>query len=285
MTHLCGKLEGHFLAIDGKSLRGSRDGDKAMAHLVSVRNTTTGLVLAQVRVAEKTNEINAIPELIEALELKGATVTMDAMGCQTRILNLLEAKQAQVIVALKGNHSTQAQAVEQLFERADQNVSLTRAVHSSLDKGHGRVEERSCMVIHDLSSLAEEFKAWPSIKSVVRVDATTHYLYGPKKGQARQDRRYYISSATLGAEAFGTHIREHWHIENSLHWVLDVAFKEDDCRIRVGDGAQSFAILRRMVLNMLKNDRTNLKGGVRSRRLQMGWHSENLARLLGLPLR
>ena len=283
MSHLCGSLDGHFLAIDGKSLRGSRHGDKAMAHLVSVRSTTAGLVLGQVRVAEKTNEIHAIPELIETLELKGATVTMDAMGCQTRILNLLEAKQAQVIVALKDNHITQSQAVEQLFERADKDLSLALAIHTSLDKGHGRVEERSCMVIHDLTCIAEEFKAWPTIKSVVRMSATTHFLYGTKKGQSRQDVRYFIGTETLTAMAFSQHIREHWHIENGLHWVLDVAFREDDCRIRAGDGAQSFAILRRIVLNMLRTDRTNLKGGVKSRRMQMGWDSENLAKLLGLP--
>lgn len=285
MTHLCGNLAGHFLALDGKALRGSRDGDKAMAHLVSVRSTTAGLVLAQLKVADKSNEINAIPELIEMLDLKGATVTMDAMGCQTRILNLLEAKQAQVIVALKDNHSTQSQAVEQLFERADQHVSLARAVHNSLDKGHGRVEERRCTVIHDVSSIAKELEDWPSIKAVVRVDATTHYLYGTKKGKARTDRRYYMSSARLEADVLGPQIRAHWQIENGLHGVLDVAFREDACRVRVADGAQNFAILRRMVLNMLKTDRTNLQGGVKSRRLQIGWDSENLAKLLGLPPR
>jgi predicted transposase YbfD/YdcC len=283
MMHLCPKLEGHFLAIDGKALRGSHDGARAMTHLVAIRDTATGMVLAQTRVADKSNEITAIPELIEVLDLKGATVTMDAMGAQTKILSQLADKGAHVLVALKNNQSAKAQAVEELFELVAKSMSGQAAQHTDVDKGHSRVEQRSCTVLKDLSGLGDALEAWPSIKSVIRVESHTQWVNGRKKGQSSKDRRYYVSSLELGAQAFNTHIREHWHIENSMHWVLDVAFKEDDCRIRVGEGAQNFAVLRRMALNMIKNDRLGLKIGVKGRRLCIGWDTKVLARLLGLP--
>ncbi len=279
---LCPNLAQQLIPIDGKSVRGSHNGQSRMAHLVSAWHTKQGLVLAQVKTAAKSNEITAIPELLDALDVQGAIITIDAMGCQRTVVEKIIARQADYIIGVKDNQPLLAQAIERLFDANDANPSATPLEqHTSVDKGHGRVESRACTVASDLQSLAEHGLPWAGLRSVVRVHSTREVVNGKGKGESSVEWRYYISSLALSADAFNTAIRAHWGIENSCHWVLDMTFREDDCRIRVGDGAQNFAILRRIALNLIKQERSG-KSSVSIKRQRAGWSTAYLEKLLGL---
>jgi predicted transposase YbfD/YdcC len=286
MRSLCPSLDGHVVAIDGKSLRGSRDSGVNMAHLVAAYSSSAGVALGQVRTARKSNEITAIPALLDVLDVQGATITMDAMGCQREIVGQIADKGAHYVIGLKNNQPNLAQAVEALFDAADAASPAGPLQHDvTLDKGHGRIETRRCAVLHDLSAISEHVQAWPQLRSAVRVLSTREALNGRTRGSKPDtERRYYISSLALNAVEFNRLIRSHWSIENQFHWVLDVSFDEDACRVRVGDGAQNLAILRRIALNLLKQNKT-VRASLNNKRLRAGWNIEYLQTVLGLTPR
>lgn len=240
------------------------------------------MVLGQVKTAAKSNEITAIPELLDALDVKGATITIDAMGCQHEIVEKIVEKKADYIVAVKNNQPSLAQAVEALFDATDAGVREGRLEQDiTIDKDHGRLETRRCVVAQELSALGKQAQAWPGLKSVVMVESTREFINGRDKGKSSTEWRYYISSHQLNASEFNRKVRAHWSIENSCHWVLDMTFDEDDCRIRVGHGTQNFAILRRIALNLLKQEKST-KTSLNIKRLQAGWSTDYLQTLLGL---
>ena len=229
MQQLCPSLAGQLIPIDGKSVRGSHGGGVNMAHLVSAWHSSAGLVLGQVKTATKSNEITAIPALLDALDIKGATITIDAMGCQREIVQKVVCKEANHIVAVKNNQASLAQAVEALFAPTEAGVCEGRLQQDiSLDKDHGRLQTRRCVVAQAPTGMDKQPHAWTGLKSVVMVESTREFINGRDKGKCSTEWRYCISSLALNASEFNRQVRAHWSIENSCHWVLDMTFSEDD---------------------------------------------------------
>jgi predicted transposase YbfD/YdcC len=285
MQQLCPSLKGQQISIDGKTVCGSHDGAaQAPIHLVSAWCSEAGVVLGQVKTEEKRTETTAIPALLDALDLQGATVTIDAVGCHRDIIEKIVSKGADFIVAVKHNQPTLANAVESVFEKheaaAGQAVHLPQ--HTTIEKGHGRIETRCCAVVHELSPIAQQLQPWGGVRSVVMVESTRELPASRHKGASSStERRYYISSLQLDAEQFNARVRAHWGIENSCHWVLDMSFSEDACRIRTDHGAQNFAVLRRIALNLVKQEKFT-KSSIKAKRKQAGWSTDYLQLLLGL---
>lgn len=262
---------GEVVAIDGKSLRGtSEPGKKAIVHMVSAWANGNGLVLAQRKVDEKSNEITAIPKLLDALELSGTVITIDAMGCQRAVAEKIAAKKADYILAVKENQGHLLEEIEDSFQ-----MLAADAVAEEVDCGHGRVEQRTCSVIADLS-LVEKAAEWAWLQGLVRIQAER---YHKATGKTERETRYYITSLEPDAARLNRSIRQHWGIENKLHWVLDVSFGEDLDRKRTGHAAQNYSVLNRIALNLLKRDKT-CKLGIKSKRLKAGWDNEYLLHLL-----
>lgn len=282
MEQLCPSLEGRHLAIDGKSVRRSHQGEHGPIHLVSAWSATAGLTLGQIRTADKSNEITAIPELLEALNLQGAVITIDAMGCQHDIATQIVRGGADYVLGVKDNQPGLAEAIRLWFGSANAGT-LDRPFWDDIqvEKDHGRIETRRCVVTNDVSWLPEQGQRWSGLQSLVMVESTREILQGNGTFACSTERRYYISSLPAKAALLGKTVRAHWGIENSMHLVLDVAFSEDDCRIRCGDAPQDFAILRRIALNLLKGD-TKTKLGIANKRLKAGWDVAYLSQLLGL---
>jgi predicted transposase YbfD/YdcC len=247
-----------IVAIDGKTLRRSHDraSGKGALHLVSAWATANGLVLGQGATDAKSNEITAIPALLRLLALEGATVTIDAMGCQTAIARQLVEQGADYVLALKDNHEKLHDRVERAFADAAAAVGTSLPLadlvpHTTHDKGHGRLERRRCLAIGDPAYLAfiDPDGAWPNLTSVVLIESTR------RVGTAvSTEARHYLASLPPDAKALSAAIRSHWGIENRLHWVLDVAFREDDCRVRVGHAPENLAIVRHFALNLLRQE-------------------------------
>lgn len=264
---------GEVVAIDGKTLCGTREtGKKQLVHMVSAWAEGNGLVLGQRRVDEKSNEITAIPRLLHALELAGAVVTIDAMGCQREIASLIIEKKADYVLAVKDNQGLLAEQVRDSFL-----LLKSASVANEIDCGHGRVEQRKCSVIADLS-LIEKAVEWPSLQGLVRIESER---YHKATGKTEREIRYYITSLRPDAARLNTVIRQHWGIENKLHWVLDVGFGEDLDRKRAGYSAENFSILNRIALNLLKKE-TTFKRGIRSKRLKAARNHPYLLKLLGI---
>jgi len=285
MSGLCPSLADQTIAIDGKSLRGSRSA-KGLTHLVSACHTDSGLTLAQGRTADKSNEITAVPALLEALDIRGATVTIDAMGCQRLIANKIVERGAHYILSTKNNQPKLAQATQTGFDHSVRDVAQgLLQQHITLDKDHARLETRRCVISRDLAHFDPELRhQWPGLQTTIMVESTREILGGTHQGRITTERRYYISSAAFDAAEFNRRIRAHWRIENRCHWLLDVVFGEDDCRLHTGHGAQNFAILRRIVLNLLKNEKST-KASVKLKWLRLGWSVDYLQSLLGLSPR
>ena len=262
---------GEVVAIDGKALRGTQESrKKAIVHMVSAWANSNNLVLGQRRVDEKSNEITAIPKLLDALELSGTVVTIDAMGCQRSIAEKIVQKQADYILAVKQNQGHLLEEIEDSFQ-----MLAADAVAEEIDCGHGRVERRTCSAIADLS-LLEKAAEWASLQGLVRVQAERCHK---ATGKTEREIRYYITSLKPDAARLNASIRQHWGIENKLHWVLDVGFHEDLDRKRAGHAAQNFSALNRIALNLLKQDKTS-KRGVHGKRLKAGWDNGYLLHLL-----
>ena len=263
---------GEVVAIDGKALCGTREaGKKTLVHMVSAWASANNLVLAQRKVDDKSNEITAIPKLLDALELSGTVVTIDAMGCQRSIAAHIAAKKADYILAVKENQGNLLAEIKDSFQMLSAD-----AVAEQIDCGHGRVEQRRCSVIADLS-LVEKASEWASLQGLVRIESER---YHKATGKTEREIRYYITSLHPDAERLNRAIRQHWGIENRLHWALDVSFGEDLDRKRAGHAAQNFSLLNRIALNLLKQDKT-CKLGIKGKRLKAGWDNQYLLQLLG----
>jgi predicted transposase YbfD/YdcC len=264
---------GEVVAIDGKSLSGTRQsGQKAIVHMVSAWASANNLVLGQRKVDDKSNEITAIPKLLDALELRGAVVTIDAIGCQKLIAGKIVEKKADYVLAVKENQGHLLEEIRDSFRMLE-----AQSVSQEIDCGHGRVERRTCSVIAD-TSLVEQAAAWPCLCSLVRIEAERYHKLS---GKTEREIRYYIASLKPHAAQLNTAIRQHWGIENKLHWVLDVAFGEDLSRKRAGNAARNFSLLNRIALNLLRQE-TSLKRGIKGKRLKAGWDHAYLLKLLGI---
>ena len=264
---------GEVVAIDGKTLCGTREtGKKKLVHMVSAWAEGNGLVLGQRKVDEKSNEITAIPKLLNALALAGAVVTIDAMGCQREIAKLIVDKKADYVLAVKDNQGLLAEQVRDSFLLMNAD-----AVAEQVDCGHGRVEQRRCSVIADLSMI-EKASEWASIQGLVRIESERYHKV---TGKIEREIRYYITSLKPDAARLNAVIRQHWGIENKLHWVLDVGFGEDLDRKRAGHAAQNFSILNRIALNLLKHDKSS-KRGIKGKRLKAAWNIPYLLKLPGI---
>lgn len=238
------------IGIDGKTVRGSAQksaGLKAL-HLVNAFATDTGICLAQVKTEDKSNEITAIPLLLDALEIEGRVITLDAMGTQTRIADLIMQKGGDYILALKGNH-------QNLFEEAQYLPGKSKPIARFAEpwqKDHGRIERRICSVFD--AGLLTHAKVFSGVQRLVRIEAEREIIKGDKVVDIQCSTRWYISSAAFSAEEFCRRIRAHWSIENGLHWILDVAFREDDSQVKNKVAAQNFAVINKFALNLLKKD-------------------------------
>lgn len=265
-----------IVSIDGKTLRNSFDtaSKRAAIHMVSAWSSKNACVLAQTKVEEKSNEITAVPKLLEILELEDCVVTMDAMGCQKKHAGKIIEKGADYILALKGNQGKFHEEVVDYCKDAVKSGfgGLEVPKIKKTEKGHGRIETREWFLIKDLS-WAKKSKNWPGIKSI-GIAKTTR-----KMGQVKSEEVRYFCTSLTNVKEFAKGVRNHWNIENQLHWVLDVAFREDKCRIRKDNAAENFAILRHIALNKLKRENT-LKLGIKSKRLSAGWDNEYLLRVL-----
>jgi predicted transposase YbfD/YdcC len=225
-----------------------------------------------VKTAEKSNEITAIPQLLGLLDLRGALVSIDAMGCQRGIARQIIAKKADYVLAVKENQGLLAEQVKDSFLLLDSD-----AVAEEIDCGHGRVERRKCSVMADLG-LIEKAPEWASLQALVRIESER---YHKATGKIEREIRYYITSLSPDAARLNAVIRQHWGIENKLHWVLDVGFGEDLDRKRAGHAAQNFSILNRIALNLLKHDKSSNRG-IKGKRLKAAWNIPYLLKLLGI---
>lgn len=257
--------EGDIVAIDGKTLRGSYDsGGKSAIHMVSAWSSANGVVLGQEKTAEKSNEIKAIPELLNKLAIKGCVVTIDAMGCQKAIAEQIIEKKANYLLALKGNQGDLYEDVESFFSIAkeDDFKNIEHSVHEEIDAGHGRVETRRAYAI-DVKKYKTQFRTtseWKKLTSIVMVESMRE-----GKDFTTKDRRFYISSCESSATLLLKASRQHWGIENSLHWTLDVTFREDESRIRTEASPENYAIFRHIALNILRKD-TSVEASIKRKR-------------------
>ncbi len=277
ITALHKVTQGQAIAIDGKTLRGSFDAasSKSAIHMVSAWATANSISLGQVVTDAKSNEITAIPKLLEILVLKGAIVTIDAMGCQTEIAQKIIDGGGDYILNVKANQPTLRNGIEQFFASYLDDMPTPRPVQtwSSKRRAHGRDESRWCYVSGLPDDLPDRDR-WTHLKAIGMVISNT-----TRDGKDCIDVRYYILSKRLSAEKFAAAVASHWAIENQLHWQLDVTFREDHCRIRKGHADANFSTLRRTALAMLKNEKTK-KLGIKNKRLSAGWDEAYLFKVL-----
>lgn len=257
VEELWGQNAGKHIAIDGKRLRRSFDHARGLkaVHSVAAFVSDQGLVLGQISVDEKENEILTIPKLLELIDVRGATVTIDAMGCQRKIAEAITEAGGDYVLQVKDNQPTLRKNLYQFFmdaratERKLDDPAPEFSSFSEMDKGHGRIESRSCWLSHDLSWV-EGREGWPKLSAVAMVERTRTDV---RSNMASEESAYFIlSDAKVGAKRLHEIIRGHWGIENSLHWVLDVTFEEDLSRIRLKNAAENMATIRRAILNLLR---------------------------------
>ncbi len=260
-----------LIAIDGKTSRRSYDGATKALHLVSAFATEARLVLAQVATAEKSNELTAIPEVLKLLDLRGATVSIDAMGCQREIAQQIVDGGGHYLLGLKGNQGTLHDDVRLFFEHPPKGETF--AVHENTDKDHGRIEIRRCEVTNATRWL-QQTHAWPALQSIVRITATR--IIGAK---TTTEERYYITDDTPDPVRILTDTRSHWAIENTLHWTLDMSFGEDACRIRKDNAPLAMATIRHVALNLLQTAKQK-RESVKRLRKKAGWDNPTLKRIL-----
>jgi predicted transposase YbfD/YdcC len=268
-----------LIAIDGKTLRHSfkKAGDSAFVHMVSAWSVSNGVVLGQVKTSEKSNETTAIPTLLDLIDVKHALVTIDAAGTQTAIADKIVDKGGDYLLAVKANQPTLHNAVIQHFTGVGELYNNFEFFETH-DHGHGRDEVRRVWVGHAVQEI-ESAERWTRLSTLIRIESTRIV-----NGEQSTENRYYISSRRqLDAKQALAAVRSHWGIENQLHWVLDVAFHEDDCRVRAGNAAANFSAVRQLALGLLKK-RTETKVGIKNRRLCAAWDHSFLLRVIGLDV-
>ena len=277
-----------IVALDGKALRRALNKDQSVKYIVSAWAESNGLVLGQLKVADKSNEITAVPELLRVLELSGCIVTIDAMGCQKKIAKEIIEADADYVLALKGNQETVHAEVRSFLDAAlleqqtprRQGAKLSKAAATlasleTVEKDHGRLEIRRYYQSDQLDWFADRLK-WEGLKSVGMVESLREV-----DGKTTVERRYYLASLPLGIETLARAVRGHWGVENKVHWIMDVCFREDQSRARTGYAAENLATLRRLALNLLKQEKTQ-KRGIRGKQLNASWDHAYLLRLLGV---
>ena len=277
-----------IVALDGKALRRALNQGQSVKYVVSAWAESNGLVLGQMKVADKSNEITAVPELLRVLELSGCIVTLDAMGCQKKIAKEIIEADADYVLALKGNQETvheevksflDATLLEQQSPRLEgaklSKAAATLASLETVEKDHGRLEIRRYYQSDQMDWFADRFK-WEGLKSVGMVESVREV-----DGKTTVERRYYLASLPLGIETLARAVRGHWGVENKVHWIMDVCFREDQSRARAGYAAENLATLRRLALNLLKQEKTK-KRGIRGKQLNASWDHAYLLRLLGV---
>ena len=269
---------GRLIAIDGKTIRRSLDaaGGKAAIHMVSAWCQANHMVLGQLATDAKSNEITAIPKLLKLLDLQDAVVTIDAGGCHKKIAGQIVDQGGHYILQLKGNQGTLHNETVTLFDQCltDDCRGISYSTATTTDKGHGRIEERRIWATSEVNWFAEKGK-WKNLRSLIRVQSKRTV-----DGKTSMEYRYYITDLPAdNASRLLAHIRGHWGVENNLHWSLDISFADDERRIRTGHGAENFARLSRIALNLLKAEKTN-KRGIKTKRLCCGWDHDYLLKVL-----
>jgi predicted transposase YbfD/YdcC len=275
-----------IVALDGKALRRASARKDPVRYVVSAWAEGNGLVLGQLKVSEKSNEITAVPELLRALELSGCIVTLDAMGCQKKIAREIIEADADFVLALKGNHECVHEEVKTFLDDAVAESKTWRpkgavppaaaaslATFKTVEKDHGRLETRTYYQSAEIGWFADRDQ-WQGLKSFGMVESTRELA-----GQTSTERRYYLSSLPLQPELFARAVRSHWGVENKVHWIMDVCFHEDQSRARAGYAAENLATLRRLALNLLRKEKTK-KRGIRGKQLNASWDHAYLLRLL-----
>ena len=272
--------DGEIIAIDGKTLRHSYDNarNKPAIHMVNAWACRNNLVLGQFKTEEKSNEITAIPELLKVLDLKGHTVTIDAMGCQTAIAEQIINQEGDYVLNLKGNQQSLHEDVNLFISSYVDNNTNSEVEFSYFETvtgDHGRIENRRYWMTDNIDWLLQK-KDWAGLKSIGMVE---YESVAKASGEITVERRFFISSLKSDAKAFGEAIRMHWGIENGLHWCLDVGFNEDSCQVRKDYAPQNLAVIRQIALNLLKQEKS-AKTGIKTKRLMAGWDHAYLAKLL-----
>ena len=284
VTRICPELAGRLVAIDGKTLRGSRKADESTVQILSAWACHNGITLSQRAVDHKSNEITAVPKLLRHLNLKGAIVSIDAMGTQLKIAIAIIQAGAGYLLALKANQGTLHDDVREFFQdpgnldyAREKGGTVQTAEHH--DKGHGRIEKRVCTVTDWLDWLpAKVRRDWLGLRTIVRIESHTTLACGKTRGEVR----HYLSSLPPDAAQHLQLSRAHWGIENSCHWVLDVVFREDEARARCGDAAQNLSTLRRIALNLLKTETAKPKEPIRAKRIYAALDPSYLESIIGI---
>jgi predicted transposase YbfD/YdcC len=267
---------GQTIAIDGKTVRGAKNhGKKSPIHLVSAWSNENNLVLGQVKTDEKSNEITAIPQLLDILFIEGNTITIDAMGAQKEIAQKIIDKKGDYVLAIKANQPEMWNKIQDEFR-----FYKPKYQHTTIDAGHGRIETRYCSVITDFQFI-EKDNPWPKLKSIIKVESIREFKNSSKKPE--KSVRYYISSKEVNAEDFLRIVRNHWAIENKLHWILDVGFSEDASRKRTGNAARNYSLLLKIALNLLKNEKTE-KQSIKTKRLKTAWDNDYMLKVLNIKV-
>jgi len=266
--------EGRIISIDGKRLCGSGvGGKKAVIHMVSAWCNLNNISLGQIKTEEKSNEITAIPKLLDMIVVKGCTVTIDAMGCQKEIASKIIEKEGDYLLALKGNQGHLLDDVQEAFEHTKPTAIETNITKP--EKGHGRIEKRTCNIIRNIDWVCDA-KEWKNLQALVQIKSERTIV---TTGEKQTETRYYISSSNASALDMCNIVRSHWGIENKLHWSLDVSFNEDNSRKMAGFAAENFSTITKIALGILKNDKSN-KLSIKKKRMKAGWNEEFIEHLI-----
>jgi predicted transposase YbfD/YdcC len=268
---IAGISNGKVISIDGKRIcNAGEGGKKSLIHMVSAWSNANNMVMGQVKTEEKSNEITAIPALLDLLVINGSIITIDAMGCQTAIAEKIVGNEADYVLAVKDNQAHLLDDLKEAFEQTPKAISDT-----TLEIAHGRIEKRTCKVIIDMDWISSP-ENWEKLRSIVCIETQR---INKLTGETQSEQRFYISSLLTTAKHFNEIIRGHWGIENKLHWCLDVVFKEDYSTKQAGNAAENFNIITKIAINLLKNENSK-KRSIKNKRLLCGWDEQFLANLL-----